>query len=91
MDHVQASLGGRWGGPPVMGRLVVILHTSSWGREVLGMQHGWGLRPPAPVWGRWQSIPVLPHGTSAPHSTWMSQSCVGRSSAMSQTMAWSRS
>lgn len=91
MDHVQGSPGGRWGGPPVMERLMGILHTTSWGGEVLGMQRRWGLRRPAPLWGRWQGVPILPCGTSAPHSTWMSQICVGRSSAVSQMMAWSRS
>lgn len=74
------------------------LHTSSRGRGVFGVQCAWGRRPPTPVRGRWQGVPVLPRGTSGqeghtppPHSTCMSQICVGLSSATSQMMAWSRS
>lgn len=81
--------------PLVMEGMVGILHAS---RRGGGVRCVWGRRPPAPVRGCWQGVPILPSGTSGrkgctppPHITCMSQICVGLSSAISQTMAWSRS
>lgn len=66
-----------------------VLHSSSRGR---GVSRGQG-QPPLQLWGRCRCPCPAPWrwGHAAPHSTWTSQICVGRSSAASQMMAWSRS